>query len=171
MANCTQCGKSLSLLSFAKMCQECKDEIEEKEARQREKRELQQRKQAQLEKQNRISQKINDLKKKLNKGESVFLYDTIYLPVDSIILDELIHDVFSIAELRELGIEGWEVVQIIPRTMGTGLTNEGAGFNKSWGGGTGGNVIGVHAILKKEVISIDETNPDESLVRFINRYF
>ena len=97
----------------------------------------------------------NRLQSRLREGHSVFFYDTVYLPVDSELLGEQMNIGFDIPGVRNLGLLGWEVVQVVPRTVGIGLENITLGtttMGKNWGGGSGGNVIGVHIILKKALM-------------------
>lgn len=106
---------------------------------------------------------IAAMRNRLEAGQPVFLYDTVYIPVDSILLDKPLNEGFDIPELRSLGAMGWEVMQVIPRTIGIGLENMSIGSTtgKTWGGGSGGNVVGVRIIIKKSLSLADindETN-------------
>lgn len=107
------------------------------------------------------NQKVTEIKKlmrvRLEAGKPVFLYDSIYVPVDSMLLDKPMNDGFDISKVRELGLAGWDVVQVIPRTIGIGLENTSSGSTtvETWGGGSGGNVAGVYLVIKKS-ISIEE---------------
>jgi len=51
----------------------------------------------------------------------------------------------------QLGCDGWDVVTAVPRTLGLGLTNMslGSAVGSTWGGGIGGNVVGVHLVLRR----------------------
>lgn len=107
------------------------------------------------EQERRILSRISEIKdlaiKRISTGHPVFLYETTYVPVDSILLDEHLSRGFDIPKLRLMGLLGWEVVQVIPRTVGVGLKNTtiGSTMGTTWGGGSGGNVVGVHVILKR----------------------
>lgn len=102
---------------------------------------------------------------RLKAGERVFLYQKLYLPVDSHINDETIGGRFSIESLRALGPEGWEVVATVPRTLGLRLENYSVGLStgRTWGGGLGGNVVGVYLILRKELTVRGAEGDQESL--------
>jgi len=91
------------------------------------------------------------LRARLESGTPVFLYDSVFVPVDSQILDEEFASEFDVSILRKLGLLGWEIVQAVPRTKGIGLENIGTDtlFGSKWAGGVGGNVMGVHIIIKK----------------------
>jgi hypothetical protein len=118
----------------------------------------------------RIAQIKGTMRTRLEAGQAVFLYETTYLPVDSMLLDEKLNNGFDIPQLRLMGIAGWEVMQVIPRTMGVGLKNNSIGstMGTTWGGGSGGNVIGVHVILKKAVRLEDiSDDPDDEVGVYI----
>ncbi len=110
------------------------------------------------------------MRARLEAGHNVFLYETTYLPVDSVLLDEKLNSGFDIPQLRLMGVAGWEVMQVIPRTVGVGLKNTSIGstMGTTWGGGSGGNVIGVYVILKKAV-RLDEISdePDDEIGSYI----
>lgn len=85
-------------------------------------------------------------------------------------VDEPMNKDFSIGSLRVMGLEGWDVVAIIPRTIGIALTNTsfGSSSGETWGAGVGGNVAGVHVIIKKEV-SAQNNVSDEYLKEYVVR--
>jgi hypothetical protein len=111
--------------------------------------------------QQRIVEIKGMMQTRLEAGKPIFLYDSIYVPVDSILNDEQMSQGFDISVVRNLGISGWEVVQAIPRTIGVGLKNTsfGSTMGDTWGGGSGGNVAGVHLVIKKS-IGIDDITDD-----------
>jgi len=167
MAKCTRCGNNLGMLESlqSSVCKNCKTEIANEQARQKAALQEQQRQEqirareeAARKRQQKITERANALCHRVARGEKVFLYDTIYLPVDSIVLDETLADGIDIKHIMAMGLYGWEVIQVIPRTFGAGLTNKSSGSSNgtSWGGGTGGNVIGVHIILKKELLPTED---------------
>lgn len=118
--------------------------------------------------------KVLEVKKHLSEriaaGQSVYIYHKEYLPVDSVLLDEPIHPEFDIAVLRRLGLAGWEVIQVIPKTIGIGLENASIGSTTgvTWGGGCGGNVAGVYVLLKK-LLRTEDIRPvtDDALAKYI----
>jgi len=106
------------------------------------------------------------LRARLESGKSVFLYDSVFVPVDSEILDKQFASEFDVSILRRLGLMGWEIVQAVPKTKGIGLENVGTQttiFGSMWAGGVGGNVMGVHVIIKKSlsVSDIAEDSADD----------
>ena len=113
------------------------------------------------------------LRARLESGKSAFLYQSLFVPVDSILNDEHLADEFDLAALRRLGLLGWDVVQAVPRTIGIGLQNRGTDtwLSEAWGGGIGGNVMGVHIILKKTLSASDITdNPADETGEFIRAH-
>ena len=91
----------------------------------------------------------------------VFLYETVYLPVNSELLGKKLNNGFNIPLLRQYGMRGWEVMQVVPKTVGVELENISLGSTTghTYGGGSGGNIVGVHVILKKN-LSIEDLKPD-----------
>jgi hypothetical protein len=106
---------------------------------------------------NEVQQKLGDwrnyAKTQFDSGSELKMYSSIYLEVDSLSDGQQL-GTFSIASLQAAGLQGWKVIATVPRTAGIGLANtQTSGFNTStvWGGGMGGNVIGVYLILEKPI--------------------
>ncbi|MBI3738852.1 MAG: hypothetical protein HY258_07380, partial [Chloroflexi bacterium] len=80
----------------------------------------------------------------LQKGCKVFQYKMVYFPAGDILDEDLSGEGFDVPALTEYGLEGWEVVNIIPRRkqMLTGVIDD--------------NFSGAYFLLKKE------TPPDEA---------
>ena len=113
------------------------------------------------------------LRARLESGKPAFLYDSVYVPVDSQLLDDEFASEFDVSFLRRLGLLGWDVVQAVPKTKGVGLENIGTDtlFGSKWAGGVGGNVMGVHIILKKTLSASDLTDdPDDETGEFIRNH-
>jgi hypothetical protein len=137
--------------------------------------EIEKAKQAELEKLTiqKIVQVKSMLRARLESGKPVFLFDSVYVPVDSKLLDDEFADEFNVSLLRKLGLLGWDVVQVVPRTIGIGLQNRGTDtwLSEAWGGGVGGNVMGVHIIIKKTVSASDFTDdPADEVGNFIRNH-
>ena len=171
MAKCSECGKSVGI--FETTCDDCKAKAVEKKKR------LEAAKQAQTEqarqeaeaKLKRIEYAIGEnIKQRLQTGHTIYLYETVYTPVGSILNDELLGDNLDLSSVRKLGLEGWEVVQVIPKTVGVGLTNRATGDFHSWGGGMGGNVLGVFIMLKKVLRNMDDLNQWGKLDTYIQNH-
>ena len=153
MPDCKRCGVSLGFLSADMYCKKCKTIVREEEKQKRiEKNEIIKKVQEEYEifKQDLILPKVQHIKDNIKNGEKVYLYDNIYIPVDSVVSENKLLDEFSIGPLRTLGLLGWQVVGVVPKTVGIGLTNMSVGseFGDTWGAGIGGNVMGVHILLK-----------------------
>ena len=99
------------------------------------------------------------------------LYEDVYLPVDSQVVDEPVTKDFGIGILRRSGVDGWDIVGIVPRTVGVALTNTsfGSSSGETWGAGVGGNVVGLHVIIKREV-SVLKNVSDEFLLEYVTRH-
>ena len=90
---------------------------------------------------------------RIKKGQPVFLYRSVYIPVDSEIDGNPIANGFDISFLKLYGLLGWDVVTAIPKTLGIALCNRTIGRSdlQTYGAGIGGNVVGVHVLFQKEV--------------------
>ena len=112
----------------------------------------------------------NSMRARLKSGKPTFLCDSIFVPMNPILDEKNLADEFNLSILRRLGLNGWDIVQAIPRTTGIGLKNEGtkALFDGKGGGGVGGNVMGVHIIIKKSLSARDLTDdPADEVGEFI----
>jgi len=132
-------------------------------------------KQAELEqfKVEKILQIKKMMRARLDNGKPAILYDSIFVPVDSILDEQPLADEFDLSKLRCLGLIGWDVVQAVPKTIGIGLKNVGTDtlFAEKWGGGIGGNVLGVHLIIKKSLSASDLTDdPADEVGKFIRHH-
>jgi len=82
----------------------------------------------------------------------MFEFEAIYIPVPSVVDGENVTGLFDITELQKWGSEGWDIAGIVPRTIGVSLKNEDISSPwgpTSYGGGMGGNVVGVYLILRR----------------------
>jgi hypothetical protein len=110
------------------------------------------------------------LKKRIMAGETVYLYESVYLDVDSRVVDDLVCHGFSLGLLHKLGLEGWEIMSVVPRTVGIALTNHsyGASLGETWGAGVGGNVVGVHVLIR--LTATPTSCPDRMLFDYVLRH-
>ena len=74
---------------------------------------------------------------RLKAGRKVFLHKVIYVTASEILQDDPSGEGFEIYNLNDAGLEGWELVNVIPRRQVTG-----PGENAS---------VGVYVFLKKEL--------------------
>ena len=69
--------------------------------------------------------------------------------------------VSTLGPVQLSGQLGWDMVAAIPRTVGIALSNRTLGTNlQTYGAGIGGNVVGVHVFLRKELK--DPLTPEDS---------
>jgi hypothetical protein len=160
MAKCRVCGTPTGLFGDA-ICEACGTrEIEAETIRVTEA--------TRVEQDRFVAAKKAALAARLVRGERVFLYESIYLAVDSVLPEGEDPAQFDIGSLKRAGLSGWEVIGVVPRTVGVGLKNEllPSGV-ASWGGGAGGNVVGVYLLLKSEVTAVDEEDAADLLARYL----
>jgi hypothetical protein len=167
MAKCSECGNSAGLLST--ICDNCASKVQiereraEQEASSQQARILER---AEEEQAAAEQQKVAQWKKSaisdLAAGKPIYIYDSIYLPVDSFVNDDQI-GTFELSALQAAGLAGWKVLSVIPRTVGVALTNVSYGSNsgETWGAGLGGNVAGVHVLLCREVSNEKDSDLDD----------
>ncbi|HVN14433.1 MAG TPA: hypothetical protein VMT73_01740 [Anaerolineales bacterium] len=86
-------------------------------------------------------ERVETARKRLQKGRKVFRYKMIYLAAGEILSDDTSIDGFEVPGLEDIGLEGWEVVNIIPR-RGAVLV-----------GSADDHFIGAYFLLKREVDS------------------
>jgi len=79
---------------------------------------------------------------RLKNGKKVFLHKVVYLPPAAFLQEDESGEGFRIYELNDAGLEGWEVVNVVPRRQMTG-----PGESTS---------VGMYVFLKKELA------PDEA---------
>lgn len=92
----------------------------------------QQKKRSEEEQLQQLRSQVYSVLQKVDSGQEAYLYDSVYIPVDSIIDKEQLVPSFDITILKKMGLNGWDIVSVVPRTTGMG-----------------GNVMGVHVIIKK----------------------
>ncbi len=59
--------------------------------------------------------KLDTARKRLQSGRKVFRYKMVYLPAGDILSEDSFGEGFPIPDLDDAGLEGWEVVNMIPR--------------------------------------------------------
>lgn len=189
MAKCATCGTEVSFFNLERECDSCLEirmvqlraknkaranlknaeiseqskAINEKQAEQailnEEKAKLIA-EQAKLGKNTWIDQQVAEFTSRLSNDAPIYLFQRIYCPVNSRVHDEDLADDFQLGAVEKLGAAGWQIVGIVPRTVGIGLKNRrfyffGIKFVEQigaiWGGGIGGNVAGVYVLLQLNV--------------------
>lgn len=175
MAKCSRCGISMGFFATSTICDNCKSAaMKEYNRMEAEKEERTQAAMEEFKKQKELLllPKLQELKSRIDGGELIYFYETLYVPVDSVVTDTPLTEEFSIGLLRKLGLSGWEVVGIIPRTIGVALTNRLIGPTpgsspETWGAGLGGNVAGVHIVLKMKLSTKNAS--DEFMMNYIDK--
>jgi hypothetical protein len=155
MAKCVTCGERAGIgYDVCQFCQEAEMQIAAKEALRRAEEENQQFEEM-------VVQRLNDwenrTKERLAKGEKIMIYRYSYITVDSTVNKMAIND-WNFYPLMKAGLEGWQILGVVPKTSGIGLTNsQTSGYSTSqvWGGGMGGNVSAVYVLLGRELKSLD----------------
>jgi len=182
MAQCKRCGQKVGIFtSFCDACniqnqKEQEARIEEDKQRQEADRqaraaaEAQEVAELQRARREAITNRIDALCIQVAAGQRLFIYETLYLPVDSVVLEENVAQGFDLGTLRELGLVGWEVIGVVPRTIGIALENKTTDLLGpiSYGGGVGGNVLGVYLLLRKEMTYATIENSSDELASFID---
>jgi hypothetical protein len=87
--------------------------------------------------------KIEIARKRLEKGKKVFQYKMVFMPTGELLDEDPMSEGLYVPGLIEFGLEGWEVVNMIPRR------------GQVLGGSVDEYISGAYFIMKKE-ISADE---------------
>ena len=85
---------------------------------------------------------VESARERLTKGKKVFLYKVIPLTAADFMQEDAPEDGFQILDLNDAGLEGWEVVNVLPRRQFLGLRDESSN--------------GAYVFLRKEL------GPDEA---------
>jgi hypothetical protein len=93
--------------------------------------------------------RVESARLRLQKGGKVFRYKMVYLPASSILSDDPLNEGFDVPALENHGLEGWEVVNIIPRRR-TMLV-----------GGVDDHFTGAYFLLKKEILPHENHDLDK----------
>jgi hypothetical protein len=107
------------------------------------------RQELEAEEEREFKKKIENARARLQKGRKVFRYKTVYLPSGSILGGDTHNEGFPVPPLDELGLEGWEVIDIILRRKQSliGSGDEGS--------------TGIYFLLKKELSPEESAELDE----------
>jgi hypothetical protein len=93
--------------------------------------------------------KIQTAKSRLQKGRKVFTYKMFFVPSGDIMQDDPLGEGFSVPDLDEAGLEGWEVVNFFPRR------------GRLMVGSIDDHFVGAYFLLKKEMAPDEATELDE----------
>ena len=164
MAKCEYCGTDVPFFSLDRECADCQKNFQDLEELFTQERRAFRNAYSTLRMQeytdwmqHTIDRRIEEIRTILEQTNQYTLYVKHYLPVDARVETVTTADEFDVEPLNVYGAAGWRLVSFVPKTLGLGLTNEANNLmsTKSWGGGIGGNVIGVYAVL--ELVVTTET--------------
>ena len=90
--------------------------------------------------------RLESAKKRLQQGGKVFRYKMVYLPAGALMGDDPLSKGFPIPALEEHGLEGWEVVHMLPsrRALLVGSIDD--------------HFTGAYFLLKKEFLPSESTD-------------
>jgi len=107
------------------------------------------REELEAEEKRKLIEKVKGARGRIQKGRKVYLYKSLFLPLSDMLGDSLDGDPVDIPALNEVGLEGWEVVNFIPKRGALLVSNADAHFT------------GAYFILRKEITSDDIAELDE----------
>ncbi len=90
-------------------------------------------------------ERLRSGKARLQAGEKVFRYKTVYLMPSNKASDAMFGEEFDVSELNDLGLDGWELVNILSNVIG----------------GSRGPFAGTYLLLKKELGLKDQAGLDQ----------
>jgi hypothetical protein len=93
--------------------------------------------------------RIESAKKRLQSGGRVFRYKMVYLPSGALMGEDPLGDGYSVPALEEHGLEGWEVVNMLPsrRALLVGSVDD--------------HFTGAYFLLKREVLPHEAVELDK----------
>lgn len=90
-----------------------------------------------------FAEKVSGARGRVQKGRKVYLYKSLFLPLGEILGDSPDGEAVGIPALDDVGLEGWEVVNFIPKRGALLVSNADAHFT------------GAYFILRKEITADD----------------
>ena len=118
-----------------------------------------------------LAQAVRYVEWRVAQGLETYLHESVYLPVDSQHGGQSASPGFTMEPVADLGLRGWDVVGVVPRTIGTALENSsfGSTIGTTWAGAISGTVAGVYVLVRLHVTagSLDEAR--EALARRYSR--
>jgi hypothetical protein len=93
--------------------------------------------------------RIASAKKRLQQGGKVFRYKMVYLPSGALMGDDPLGEGFDLPALEEHGLEGWEVIHMLPsrRALLVGSIDD--------------HFTGAYFLLKKEFLPSESSELDD----------
>ncbi len=93
--------------------------------------------------------RVETAKNRLHKGGKVFLYKMVYLPAGDILNEDPMSKGFDVPALDDFGLEGWELVHVLPRRRAVLV------------GSVDDHFTGAYFLLKKEVLPSESADLDK----------
>ena len=92
--------------------------------------------------------RLESARKRLQKGGKVYRYKMVYLPASALMSDDPLGKGFDVPALDNQGLEGWEVVHMLPgkRTLLVGSADE--------------HFTGAYFLLKKKILPTESAELD-----------
>jgi hypothetical protein len=110
----------------------------------------------------------------------MFMYRQQLVAVDSDVDGRSVSSSPDLRDLQLLGLDSWELIDVIPRTSGITMQNDvvqevGIFVGKvgeAHAGGIGGLVNGAYLLLRKEILPIDLTPlPADELLQYLESLY
>lgn len=117
-----------------------------------------------------ISNALRRINISIAEGRAACLYATHHVGVQYSVFGKIGGTPFSAASLMELGWDGWELVGAVPATTGIPLTN-GPSEHKTYAGGIGGLVEGMHILLRFPVTKFMVDSRPEAVVSLLEQLY
>ena len=103
----------------------------------------------QAEEKRKRAEKILGARGRIQKGRKVYIYKSLFLPLSEMLGDSLDGEAVDIPSLDDVGLEGWEVINFIPKRGVLLVANADAHFT------------GAYFILRKELTADDVAELDQ----------
>ena len=94
---------------------------------------------------------LESAKQRLQKGGRVFRYKMVYLPAGAFMGDDPLGEGFEVAALDNKGLEGWEIVHVLPTRSKALLMGSGDD-----------QLTGAYFLIKKEILPAESGDLDKS---------
>jgi hypothetical protein len=159
MAACEVCGTKAGM--GKKICDRCDSARREQERKERHLQETaaaneraERKRQEQEARQNRyeafLQSRFDEIEALLTQGITPYLYEIIVISTQSTMNGQRLGEPPELAQLRQYGWAGWEVVGTVPSTYGEAFKNVsyGASSGETWGAGIGGIVVGAYLLMR-----------------------
>ena len=120
----------------------------------------------------KIKAEVAHIVNQAKSGTTVYLYRSRYISIDS--YNTFGSDVSQLAPFNDLevtiaGLQGWKVIEAIPRTAGNTLENF-VGLGKAWAGGIGGSVVGAYVLMEYQVNAKNADSSTELIRETVTSY-